>query len=159
MTLRGDELASTARMFVQSFSATPRGARLARRLAAQQLEEWGLPYGDPVGDVIVLVVAELANNAALHRRENGPDDGPVGGPGHTFELRLTYDTAAATFRIEVADRHPGRPTTLPPLPDGEAENGRGLLLVAALAARWGVCAGRTSDVGKVVFAEVDVSTG
>ncbi|WP_436787986.1 ATP-binding protein [Yinghuangia sp. YIM S10712] len=137
------QLSTSNHTFVQQFSATARGARLARRLAAHQLEEWGLPYGVPVSDAVALVVAELANNAVLH--------GHV--PGRQFELRLSYDSDESSIRVEVCDSHPGRPVS-PPNAGTDAEGGRGLMLVAALATRWGVCAGATA--GKVVFAEVAV---
>lgn len=35
----------TTRVFVQRFSSTPRGARLARHLALHRLDAWGVPYG------------------------------------------------------------------------------------------------------------------
>ncbi|MGY3204511.1 hypothetical protein [Streptomyces sp. TE5632] len=41
------------------FTSTPRGARLARRLAAIRLDAWGIPYGTDPHDTIVLIVAEL----------------------------------------------------------------------------------------------------
>ncbi|MEV5004839.1 hypothetical protein AB0K74_13875 [Streptomyces sp. NPDC056159] len=45
------------------FTSTPRGARLARRLAAVRLDAWGIPYGTDAHDAIVLIVAELTANA------------------------------------------------------------------------------------------------
>ncbi|MDX3852034.1 hypothetical protein [Streptomyces sp. AK02-01A] len=44
-------------------SSSHRGARLARLLVAQQLDEWGIPRTTSTGAVIVAVVAELAANA------------------------------------------------------------------------------------------------
>ncbi|MGJ3561688.1 hypothetical protein ACR6C2_39165 [Streptomyces sp. INA 01156] len=60
-----------ARSFAQRFSATRRGARLARLLAAHQLTEWDLPHGTEAHDAVVLVVGELAANAVLHGRVPG----------------------------------------------------------------------------------------
>ncbi|GAA2885305.1 ATP-binding protein [Streptomyces mexicanus] len=128
-------------MFAQRFSATRRGARLARRLAAHRLDLWGVPYGSTASDTVVLVVAELAANAVLHGRV----------PGRDFELRLRLDHARGAVRVEVADTHPGRPEPAHQRAAAEAEGGRGLLLVEALAARWGV-AERTGP-GKTVWAE------
>ncbi|MEU5097545.1 ATP-binding protein [Streptomyces sp. NPDC020996] len=134
-------------MFVQRFSATRRGARLARRLATHRLDLWGIPYGSPASDTVALVVAELAANAVLHGRV----------PGRDFELRLRCDRASGVVRVEVADTHPMRPE--PPLPGAspdDADGGRGLLLVEAVAARWGVDARR--GPGKTVWAECALST-
>lgn len=58
-----------ARAFTQRFSATRRGARLARLLAAHQLTEWGHPHGTEAHDTVILVVAELAANAAAASRD------------------------------------------------------------------------------------------
>lgn len=119
-------------MFAQRFSATRRGARLARRLATHRLDLWHLPYGSPASDTVTLVVAELAANAILH--------GCV--PGRDFELRLTYDRSAGLVRVEVSDTHPERPEFPDPAvqPSVDADSGRGLLLVEAVADRWGVVA-------------------
>nr|WP_324785377.1 ATP-binding protein [Streptomyces sp. H51] len=135
-------------MFVQRFSATRRGARLARRLAAHRLDLWGVPYGSPASDTVVLVVAELASNAVLHGRV----------PGRDFELRLRCDRASGVVRVEVADTHPT--PAKPPLPGAgpeDADGGRGLLLVEAVAQRWGVDARRRP--GKTVWAECAASVG
>ncbi|MEU3250256.1 ATP-binding protein [Streptomyces sp. NPDC006997] len=132
----------TVSVFAQRLSATRRGARLARRLTTQQLDSWGIPYGSPASEDVALVVAELAANAVLHGRV----------PGRDFGLALRYDRAAAVVRVEVSDVHPGVPEpSRAPAGAVDAEDGRGLLLVAALVARWGVC-GRTGP-GKTVWAE------
>ncbi|RPK49316.1 ATP-binding protein [Streptomyces sp. NBC_01260] len=125
--------------FVQRFSATRRGARLARRLAVHQLDEWGVSYGSELSDDVGVIVAELAANAVLH--------GYL--PGRDFELRLLL--IADGLRVEVSDaRGERRPEVVDREPG--AETGYGLHLVAALAAKWGV-AERT--VGKTVWAQVD----
>lgn len=133
-------------MFAQRFSATRRGARFARRLAAHRLDLWQLPYGSPTSDTVTLVVAELAANAALHGRV----------PGRDFELRLLYDRTAGIVRVEVSDTHPVRPGPLAPVgpSSADADGGRGLLIVEAVADRWGV-AGRTGP-GKTAWAECAV---
>jgi anti-sigma regulatory factor (Ser/Thr protein kinase) len=133
-------------VFVQRFSATRRGARLARRLATHQLDLWQLTYGSPVSDTVTLVVAELAANAVLHGRV----------PGRDFELRLTYDRTAGLVRVEVSDTHPGQPEIPESAgrPSADTDGGRGLLLVEAVADRWGVN-GRTGP-GKTVWAECAV---
>lgn len=124
--------------FTQRFSATRRGARVARHLAVQQLDGWGVPYGGHLSDSAELIVAELTANAVTHARVQGRD----------FELCLTL--SPMTLRIEVSDARGDRePSPRPPAPD--SETGRGLLLVDALATKWG-----TADrvVGKTVWAEL-----
>lgn len=134
--------AVTVSVFAQRLSATRRGARLARRLATHHLTLWGIPYGSPASDTVALVVAELAANSVLHGRV----------PGRDFELRLLYDPVAEAVRVEVSDTHPARPKPARPT-DGEdpADGGRGLLLVEAVAARWGV--EERSGPGKTVWAD------
>ncbi|MFD9433045.1 ATP-binding protein [Streptomyces sp. NPDC060002] len=131
--------------FEMRFTSTPRGARLARRLAAHRLDAWGIPYDTYHHDVIVLIVAELAANAVRH--------GHV--PGRDFHLRLKAIAGVRTARVEVTDtraeRMPPRPEALP-APGVEDAGGRGLLLVAGLATRgdWHL---RTDGPGKTVWAE------
>ncbi|WP_327352481.1 ATP-binding protein [Streptomyces sp. NBC_01304] len=126
--------------FVQLFSATPRGARLARRLALHQLDEWGIPHGTETSDAVASVIAELAANAVTH--------GHV--PGRDFELRLVLDGVRQRLRVEVSDARADRDPALRRRAD-DAEGGRGLQLVDALAEDWGV---RDRGVGKTVWAEV-----
>ncbi|MFF4491844.1 ATP-binding protein [Streptomyces sp. NPDC001544] len=134
-------------VFAQRFSATRRGARLARRLATHRLDLWGVPYDSPASETVALVVAELAANAVLHGRV----------PGRDFELRLRCDRTAGVVRVEVADTHPGRPQPPQPGQDpADAEGGRGLLLVDAVATRWGVDERR--GPGKTVWAECALPT-
>ncbi|MEU0741030.1 ATP-binding protein [Streptomyces sp. NPDC006134] len=133
---------TTDTSFTLRFTATPRGARLARRLAAHQMDAWGWPYGSVAHDAVELVVAELAANAVTHGRV----------PGRDAELRLIRD-GEVRVRVEVSDvrgeRLPG------PAPEGAplADGGRGLVLVAALAEEWGV-ARRPGAPGKTVWAVV-----
>jgi hypothetical protein len=76
-------------------------------------------------------------------------------PGRDFELRLTH--APGVLCIEVSDtrgeRRPPQPGHLPTR-EPEAESGRGLLIVEALADRWEV-QGRV-PVGKTIRAELDL---
>ncbi|WTJ47681.1 ATP-binding protein [Streptomyces atratus] len=126
------------------FTSTPRGARLARRLVSHRLHEWGHPYNTTANDTVTLLAAELTANAVRH--------GHV--PGRDFHLRLTVDADAdaTTIRIEVTDTRTERiPALASPTPDAEA--GRGLLLVAALATHWGTTP-RVAAPGKTVWAEI-----
>lgn len=139
--------AVTVSVFAQRFSATRRGARLARGLATHRLDLWHVSYGTPASDTIALVVAELASNTVLHGRV----------PGRDFELRLKYDRGADVVRVEVSDTHPGRPEvpTATAEDPADADGGRGLLLVEAVAARWGV--EERTGPGKTVWAECALS--
>ncbi|MFH8406020.1 ATP-binding protein [Streptomyces sp. NPDC018019] len=143
----------TVRVFTQCFSSTRLGARLARHLAVHRLDAWGFPYGTAFSDDVGAVVGELAANAVTHGRV----------PGRDFELRLAVVGGLArtgTLRIDVTDTRTER---RPPSPDGlvsappDAEAGRGLLVVAALATRWAVL--DRVPVGKTVRAELDLVPG
>ncbi|MEU5920474.1 ATP-binding protein [Streptomyces sp. NPDC047141] len=135
----------TVRVFTQRFSSTPRGARLARRLALHQLDRWRIPYGSETSDAAGLLVAELAANAVTHGRV----------PGRDFELTLAH-TPGALLRIDVSDtRGERRPAAVAPGPLDEG--GRGLVLVEALASRWAVL--DRVPVGKTVRAELDLGPG
>lgn len=125
------------------FTSTPRGARLARRLVSHRLNDWGHPYTTPLNETLTLIAAELTSNAVRH--------GHV--PGRDFRLRLTLTDG--TFRIEVTDTRTERvPAPTHPAPaDARSESGRGLLLVDALADKWGVDP-RPTAPGKTVWAEL-----
>nr|WP_203730643.1 ATP-binding protein [Streptomyces sp. SID12501] len=118
-------------------SPTPRGARLARLLTAEQLRSWDLPL-----DPACQIVAELAANAVTHGRIPGRD------------FRLTVYVIGTTLRIEVTDTAGDRPPCPQP-PSDDAESGRGLALVDALADRWGWGSGLRPR--KTVWAEIDVA--
>ncbi|MFF3917683.1 ATP-binding protein [Streptomyces sp. NPDC001852] len=128
---------------VQRLSATPLGARLARRLTAHQLATWGYPHDSDPNCTAQLIVAELAANAVTHGRV----------PGRDFELRLRLLPERDTLRIEVSDARGDRELRFL---DGdlEDEHGRGLVVVFVLSARWGVA---ERAVGKTVWAELPLS--
>lgn len=127
------------------FTATPRGARLARRLVSLRLHEWGHSYTSDANDALSLIAAELTANAVRHGRVEGRD----------FRVRL-IEAASGVVRIEVTDTRaercpsPGDPCE----PPADEESGRGLLLVSRLADGWGVLPRRSGGPGKTVWAEV-----
>ncbi|MFC8229962.1 ATP-binding protein [Streptomyces sp. NPDC057287] len=129
--------------FELRFSATPRGARLARRLASHRVHEWGHRYGSGLNDSVSLVVAELAANAVTH--------GLV--PGREALLRLVLVTGVRV-RVEVADTRGERWPEVRAGSADDAEAGRGLVLVGALAEAWGAV-DREGAPGKTVWAEVE----
>jgi anti-sigma regulatory factor (Ser/Thr protein kinase) len=110
-------------------------AAQARRLAEEVLRDWDM--SDRTSDVL-LVTTELVQNVTQHTSDGG-------------ELRLRRRDDAVL--IEVTDSDPELPRVKSPSPT--AVGGRGMLIVAATARRWGArpvrWAGRT---GKVVWAEV-----
>jgi len=151
------QLDGPARRFAMRFSSTPRGARLARRLVAHRLHEWGLAYGGAPHDAVTLIAGELCANAIRH--------GHV--PGQDFRLRLTAN--ATTVRVEVSDPRPealpvpaARPRDLgaDSHPDIAtiAESGRGLLIVIGIASRWGWYPERGRR-GKTVWAQLRIDPG
>ncbi|MET7885408.1 ATP-binding protein [Streptomyces avermitilis] len=143
--------ADLSRTFEMRFTSTPRGARLARRLAAHRLDAWGIPYGTRPHEEIVLVLGELTANAVRH--------GHV--PSRDFHLLLHVIAPSSMVRVEVTDtraeRTPPDPEALR-APGAEDTGGRGLLLVAAFATRWGWHL-RHGGPGKTVWAECVFTTG
>lgn len=117
------------------YTPTARSVTLCRRRAARLVTEWGHPHH--AGEA-ALLVSELATNALLHGSMRG----------RLFRVHLSL--TAATLRIEVSDPRGER---LPGLREAGADDcyGRGLLIVARLADRWGV---EPRTVGKTVYAEL-----
>ena len=109
---------------------------LARRSTRQLLTAWGV--GRTVVDAAELVVSELVTNAA--RQSEDPVD-------------VVLTCVGPVLRMEVTDTSHRMP--LPPVTDvhPDATSGRGLMLVEALADRWGV---QSAGLGKRVWAEIDL---
>jgi anti-sigma regulatory factor (Ser/Thr protein kinase) len=133
---------------VLAIAALPTATPCARLHARNITCEWGL--GD-LADTIELVVSELVTNAV----QASVDD--EGRPRYTDEhglacihLRLSTDGVAAL--IEVWDENFGLPA--PDQANLDDESGRGLMLVDALAERWGWDL-PPSGRGKVVWALVE----
>lgn len=108
-----------------SFDPLGRSVAAARGFVRDTLHGWG--FADIVDDAVVLT-SELVTNAVVH----------AGTRAEVLCLR-----AEGGVRVEVADRYPERELPLQhpgerPYADPDRENGRGLMLCAALATRWGV---------------------
>ncbi|WP_051451688.1 ATP-binding protein [Actinospica robiniae] len=115
--------AETVRTAMFRFDPVPESAGKARRSARTVLSTWGL---QALCEDVDLVVSELITNALLHTGL-----GPGGAPT-PVRLELELDGDALTCRV--VDSSP-----LPPQPeeaDHDAESGRGLILVEALADAW-----------------------
>ncbi|MEU6277454.1 ATP-binding protein [Streptomyces populi] len=107
------------RSFEVAFAPADARVRLMRRITLAHLRFWDLTA---LNETATLAVSELVTNAVRHCR------------GNTVRLRVV--SSGEELRIEVTD---GNPTPARPRDvDADAENGRGLLLVAALAKVWGV---------------------
>lgn len=115
------------------FRRERRSVPAARRFAYETLAGWGLGEAERSDDVL-LCVSELATNALVHGVP----------PGRCFRVLLRYD--GAVLRVEVHDSGSGEPR----IPLEADEDGRGLLLVAALSDKWGV---GERELGKVVWCE------
>ncbi|MFI6107035.1 SpoIIE family protein phosphatase [Streptomyces sp. NPDC051310] len=122
-----------------TFEPVGRSVATARAFVRDTLQGWG--YGDVVDDAVVLT-SELVTNAVIH----------AGTAADVLCLR-TEDGV----RVEVADRYPEREVPLQGSGRAqvhpERENGRGLLLCAALASRWGV---EYSPTRKQVWFQLDL---
>jgi anti-sigma regulatory factor (Ser/Thr protein kinase) len=116
--------------------ATPETVLLARRRAASLLDADRQLPSVTRADVL-LVVSELVSNAVRH------GVGPV-----EFGLRVS----PGQVHIEVGDQGPSRPEPARK-PAATSQNGRGLLIVDAIASAWGV----TAQVpGKTVWADIEL---
>jgi len=104
-----------------TLAGRPERVRVARQFVGAVLGP-----GHPCGDAAVLLVSELYGNSVKHSGS--------GAPGETVTVAVM--TGAGVVRVEVIDRSgPGVPELRPA--DRDAEGGRGLQIVARLAARWG----------------------
>jgi anti-sigma regulatory factor (Ser/Thr protein kinase) len=117
----------------------PLAAGLARKEVRGALSSWGLEW---LEDTALLLVSELVGNAVRHARLGGS------------ELRLRVADTGAWLRVEVVDADPHLPQLH--VPAGLDESGFGLVLVEALAAKWGV---DQAAVGKTVWIELDAGRG
>ena len=89
----------------------------ARRLVRSTLDAWSVPEGDSL-----LLVSELATNAVLH--------------AHTPYTVTVSTLAPLRVRVAVTDDDPSPPVVGLPATDWSTR-GRGMLMVHALALRWG----------------------
>lgn len=115
-------------------SAATEDAGKGRRFTRVTLWTWGFRGESEFRDDVERVAAELIANAF---------------PGGPFRLTLTCDMYRRVIRISVLDHRGGQPVEQPANLD--AESGRGLLIVEALADAWGYEPG---DGGKTVWAEM-----
>jgi serine/threonine-protein kinase RsbW len=102
----------------------PSSAALVRRQLREALDEAGLPT--ELIDDATLVADELVGNALRHATALADED-----------LAVSWQVGAASVQIRVTDGGgPQRPRVRSPGPD--ETSGRGLAIVSALSAEWGV---------------------
>lgn len=108
----------------------------ARRRLRGQLAQWRMPA--EASHNAQLIVSELVTNALRHTRSE--------------LIACEVQLLGPLLRVAVASQGSGPPGT-PPTAGEQDEGGRGLLLVCALAAGWGV---RPRDAGRghVVWADL-----
>ncbi|MEC3993891.1 SpoIIE family protein phosphatase [Actinacidiphila sp. DG2A-62] len=134
---RPDESARVARMRVERHDL--HAVLEARRFVRELLARWGLPG---VCDDLEVLVSEVVTNALIHAHSD-------------VDLRLRDYPDRVRVEVRDSDPYPPVPTALLDDDAGnlEAESGRGLLIVDALASAWGSSpAGR----GKTTWFEVGV---
>ena len=117
------------------FRPVAASAGAARRFLRHELEDLAVP--EPPMEATVLLTNELVSNAVLHARTD-------------VELRLL--TYPDVVRVEVHDGNSRRPD--PAMAPADATSGRGLLMVEALAQRWGV---QGTSHGKFVWFELPIA--
>ena len=138
LVLRVPPLEAAARLAQVDVEGSERAASAGRRWTRTVLEEWQVD--ESLADDALSVVGELLANAVVH------GSSPV-----SMRLRLTR----RRLLVEVRDAQSALPRRQPLSAD--AEHGRGLHMVAVLAASWGVrpLEGR----GKAVWAALDREPG
>lgn len=132
---------------VLAIGALPTATPCARLHARNIVCEWGL---HDLADTIELVVSELVTNAV--KASTDQDERPYYTDEHGLacvHLRLSAGRQAAL--VEVWDENLTLPA--PSQPGLDDESGRGLMLVGALAGRWGWDLAATGR-GKIVWALV-----
>ncbi|MEU6015280.1 ATP-binding protein [Streptomyces sp. NPDC047515] len=117
-----------------------RAVPLVRQFVREALVDWAC---ESRADDVLLCVSELVTNALLHGVP----------PGRGFRVHLYLKPADDVLRVEVHDSGDGEVRPVVADPASDAEGGRGLLLVAALADKWGV---GERNPGKVVWCEFAV---
>ncbi|MFE1437106.1 ATP-binding protein [Streptomyces sp. NPDC058739] len=130
--------------YSQTFPCAPSTAGIGRERVRDVLAMWRL---DSLAEPATLIVTELIANAARHT------------PCHEIRLVIVRPTATRV-RVGIVDR---RPLCLPRLGQtgDEEETGRGLLLIDAVADRWGydLIGPGTRPLAKEVWAELRTKEG
>ncbi|MDX3277302.1 ATP-binding protein [Streptomyces scabiei] len=115
---------------------TVRAARVDARALA---DKWQHPE---IADDLEMLVSEVVTNAVIH-----------GTTGRGSQVHVHYRLRDDRLRVEVRDSAPGQPRLMRAVSvTGEVrDHGRGLIVVASLAHRWGVI---PRVIGKSVWFEI-----
>ncbi|MDT7545652.1 MAG: hypothetical protein QOE99_1762 [Actinomycetota bacterium] len=127
-----DQVAPGDQTVQVDLDSDPHAAAEARQATRDVLSRWRLTA---LIDTVVLAVSELVTNALRHGRP------PIG---------LTLRRRGQNLRVDVHDADPREPARDGATSLADAESGRGMEIVAALADEVGV--EQVPDDGKVVFA-------
>ena len=117
--------------------ARPEELSRLRHLTRSHLTLWGL---EAIADTAQLCVSELVTNVILHVGEGVP-------------IALRFSPNGPRLRIELTDPEPHRIPVRLSAPD-DAESGRGMALLDAMSAGWGVV---LHESGKVTWCELDAT--
>ncbi|WP_342669548.1 ATP-binding protein [Streptomyces yerevanensis] len=127
------------------FPCDPRGPGIARLTLRAVLSAHGLAE---LADRAELLASELTTNSVRHTK------GPA-------SVRLQW--LCPVLRVTVWDMSPDLPPPAPPVaPPPHADGGRGMLILEAVADRWGGCAigeGPYGPGGKTVWFELSLPEG
>ena len=129
-------------------AALPTVPAMVRAFVRAMLSAWQM---DSLAEDAELIASELAGNAVA--AFTGSDGQPVYISGHMPVVQVCLLTDGVRILLEVWDQAPGIPVIRDTA--GCEESGRGLVLIDAIADRWGwsPAAGRP---GKVVWAEMSL---
>lgn len=131
-----------------TLAATPNAVAWARRHTVDILQRWRFP--DEGIEVARLLVSELATNAIQHAHPAKTHEAvahfvDIG----TIVLMLWPTNGGIILAVSDPDPRPPAPRTS----DASATGGRGLVLIQAMAKRWGYTPTQTHP-GKIVWVEV-----
>jgi anti-sigma regulatory factor (Ser/Thr protein kinase) len=120
----------------------PPDARSVR--AARQFVQLALADDDDLATRAALIVSELAGNAVVHASSS-------------YTVRIAVGAAVVRGEVVDGDRRLPMPRRANKIPSSDGHGGRGLVIVDAMADRWG--ARPEEHGGKVVWFELDVPDG
>ncbi len=122
----------SSRWLLPAVPPEPASVTLVRQQTRAVLAQWGI---DDLRWAAELLITELTTNVVRHART-------------MFNVGMTWDRSVLRCEVTDADPRPPSPSRLHP---DDAVGGRGLLLVAEIALRWGV---QTFPQGKTVWFEL-----
>ncbi|MEV5492598.1 SpoIIE family protein phosphatase [Streptomyces bobili] len=139
LLLRYEEPSARARHYVRHLEIPRRdlqGVRRARHLVREWLDDWEL---GAVDDEAQLLLSEIVTNALVHADS---------------EVDLRVRRYPDCLRVEVRDSDPHPAINVGRPGEDQAESGRGMMIVAALASAWG---NSPNGRGKTVWFELPLA--